>query len=276
MNRLKTIFCLFLGFISFVYLNDIKKINVLDIVNGKKIEVIKTISNKDFKDPISLLDIKDKTYEIKKIETVSNQNINSNPVIYIYNTHQTEEYASNIYNITPTVVTTSNILQDELKNLKIESLIETKDVIKEVKKRGLDYPGTYEVSLDYLMEREKQYPSLKYFFDIHRDSIKGEASRIKINGKSYAKVMFLVGANYEGYEKTLKEVKIMENYLNKNYPGLVRNTFINNTSGYNQKYRDNMYLIEVGGTDNTLEEIYNSSYAIAKAIKVLMESQYEN
>ena len=278
MNKIKTIFCLFLLILSFVYLNDVKKINVMEIaVEDNKTSIIKTVSKYDFKNPISFLNISEKT-DSKEDNEIKYQQINKEiikskdlPTIYIYNTHQTEEYASNIYNITPSVITVSNILQEELSELGITAIVEDKDIIKEVKKRGLDYTGTYEVSLDYLMEKEKEYPSLKYFFDIHRDSVIGENSKVKINDKNYAKVMFLVGANYDGYEKTLNEVKTMENYLNKNYPGLVRKTFINTTSGYNQRYRNNMYLIEVGGPDNTLEEIYNSSVAIAKAIKYFTE-----
>ena len=168
MNKLKSIFCLFLIFISFVYINDIKKINVLKVITSdNKVNVIKTFTDKSFKDPISFLDIKNgDSTPVVRINKEINKELNSDPIVYIFNTHQTEEYLTNVYNITPTVMTVSNILQDELKNYNINSFVETKDIIKEVKKRGLDYPGTYEVSLDYLKEREKQFPSLTYFFDM--------------------------------------------------------------------------------------------------------------
>ena len=198
--------------------------------------------------------------------------ISKDPVVYIYNTHQTEEYGSNAYNITPTVVTASNILQDELKNLGISSFVETNDVIKETKKRGLDYTGTYAVSFDYLQSREKEYPSIKYYFDLHRDSITGKASRVEINKKSYATMMFLIGANYDGYEKNLNNAKKMETYLNKNYPGLLRNTYIQKHSSFNQYHNPNMFLVEIGGPENTLEEVYNSTLALAHAIKNYVEA----
>lgn len=273
MNRVKNTFCLFLFVISFMYArNVLHNINIVDVLLKKeKISFITTVVNKNFNSPVDVLDLKDKSIPIKKKETVK-EKVNSDlPLVYIFNTHQTEEYKSNAYNITPTVVTVSNILKDELKELGITSIVETRDVIKEVNKRGYDYSGTYTVSFENLQLRKKQNPSLEYFFDMHRDSVTGSAARTTINDKKYATLMFLIGANHDEYEKNLKNARIMEKYLKNNYPGLVRDTYIQRKWAYNQGYSNKMFLVELGGPDNTLEEIYNTTKALAKSIKYYME-----
>ena len=67
----------------------------------------------------------------------------------------------------------------------------------------------------------------------------------------------------------------MEGYLNKHYPGLLRNTYYQKHSAFNQFYSEKMFLIELGGPDNTLEEIYNTTVSLSKAIKYYVEESYE-
>ena len=191
---------------------------------------------------------------------------NKNPVVYLYNTHQTEEYASNAYNITPSVITVSNMLKEELESSDIYSIVEMRSVVKDLKKSGKDYSHTYTITLGYLKDQKKKYPTLKYYFDIHRDSVTGSASKITINGKKYARAMFLLGKNNPNYMKNEANIKIMMNYLNKNYKNLMRNVYNQPLYAYNQDYDEQLFLIEVGGPDNTLEELYNTSVALGEAI----------
>ena len=64
------------------------------------------------------------------------------PKVYIYNTHDEENYSNEgfeIYNITPTVKLASYMLQDELNNLGINTIVEERPVIKQLKKQNLPY-----------------------------------------------------------------------------------------------------------------------------------------
>lgn len=264
MSKGKIFFCLFLFLLSFIYAKD--KLNNIDLFNmlikdNKTSNIItNTIKSK--------LNFNDKSYQ-KEITNIK-------PIVYLYNTHQTEEYASNIYNITPNVTTVSDMLKEELESYNIKSLVETKSVIKELKKSGEDYSYTYTITLNYLKQRKKEYPSLKYYFDIHRDSVTGEASKIIINGKKYARAMFLLGQNNPNYKKNENNIKIMMKYLNKNYPNLMRSIYYQPLYAYNQNNDEQMFLIEVGGPDNTLEELYNTSKALSKAISYyIKEIEYE-
>lgn len=281
MNKIKLGFCLFLLLLSFIYLRDITNIDLVSFFtkNNKSIIVLESIINKDFNNPVSFLNFDTKSFLNKKkklsMPTINNISIYNEPLVYIYNTHQKEEYKKTSDNNVPTVVTASNILSEELSKYSIVSLVEKRDIIEETKKRGYDYTGTYTVSFEYLKQIKKENDSIKYFFDIHRDSITGDVSRIKINNKTYATIMFLVGASYEGYEKRLNNINVMKAYLDKHYPGLVRDTYIQKKCSFYQKYSTNMFLVEIGGPDSSLEEVKNSTIALAEAINIYVEGSNE-
>lgn len=269
MKVIRFIFFLFILCFSIYYLNNyiikdnINIENLLKTNKTKKINNIFKLNNIN-----SLLSIK------TNINNTSNNYITKEefiPTIYIYNTHQTEEYKETFYNIKPTVVTASNMIKEELETKNIYSIVEEKSIKKELNKRGLVYSNSYRISREFIEEIKQKYPSIKYFFDIHRDSVNKELSTVKIENKSYAKVMFIVTKKNDNYKENEKNVKIMEEYLNNNYKGILRNTYYQPLYVYNQDVNDKTFLIELGGPYNTLEEIYNTSLAISSAIEYLME-----
>ncbi len=162
------------------------------------------------------------------------------------------------------------MLKEELLNNNIYSLVEERSIKNELNKRNLEYSNSYRISREFLEEVKKENPTITYFFDIHRDSINKELSTISIEGKDYAKVMFIVTKKNDNYKENEKNVKIMEEYLNNNYKGILRNTYYQPLYVYNQDFSPNTFLIEVGGPYNTLEEIYNTSVALSNAISYLI------
>ena len=213
--------------------------------------------------------------EIENTKEVSNlvYNNNKEKTIYIYSTHSDEEYSyqkNDIYNIVPNVKTASYILDDELENLGLFSLVETENTIDIVNKEGLKYYESYKVSRRLLEQRKKENPSLVYFIDLHRDSVDKKTTTITIGDKTYAKVMFLLGLENPNYKENLKLMESMNNYLDKNYKGLSRGIYKKEGRGvngvYNQDFDANTFLIEVGGVGNTIEEVSNSLKVIANCI----------
>ncbi len=200
------------------------------------------------------------------------------PKVYIYNTHDEENYSNEgfeIYNITPTVKLASYMLQDELNNLGINTIVEERPVIKQLKKQNLPYNYSYDISNKYCKEIKEKYPSIIYFIDLHRDGIDKELSTITINNKSYAKMMFLLGMNHNNANKNLEVVTKLNNYLNKNYQGLMRNIYKRNDLTYYQELSSHNFIIEIGGQDNTYTEVYNSVKAFAMAIYNDLEGESE-
>lgn len=223
----------------------------------------------------------------KKKETIDVSNIaynNTNePIIYIYNTHSNEEYSyqkNDIYNIVPNVKTASYILEDELKKLGLNSIVETENTIDIVNKNGLNYADSYKVSRTLLEEKKNENDSLIYYIDVHRDSVSRSNTTTTINGVTYARTMFLLGLENPNYKENLKMMESMENYLNTNYPGLSRGIYKKQGKGvngvYNQDFSPNVFLVEVGGVGNTIDEVSNSLKVIASCLYNYINSNKES
>ena len=212
--------------------------------------------------------------EVKKQIDLEEVVLNTNkPLIYIYSTHTNEEYSYNkndVYNIIPTVKTASYILEENLHKLGLNSIVEKENTTSLVNKQNLLYKDSYKVSRTLLENRKIEYPSLTYFLDIHRDSVERNITTTKINDLEYAKIMFVLGLENENYQKNKAVITKINDYLNTNYPGLSRGIYEKKGSGvngiYNQDFDPNVMLIEVGGVDNTIEEVSRSIKIIAEAI----------
>jgi len=265
-------------FKKYVYDNNTEKINnMLAISSNNLIGNISLIGiiGKPLSKPESLLsmsfsNIGNIDYEVKntvdnkKDEKVSKKT--SEPLVYIYNTHQTEEYAAGSlkeYNITPTVYMASNILKKGLDNFGINAIVEDENIVDVLRENNWKYSESYYASMLWLENAKKNYPSLDFFIDVHRDSA---SSSVTINDKSYAKMMFVVGMNHDGYEKNEELVIKLNDYLNENYKGLMRDIFYGKRSKYNQDFDENTILIEIGGPKNGIDEVQNSAYALADAL----------
>ena len=266
MEKFKIYFCLFLFLLSIIYLyNKSKTINLYSIFFEKSVkEVVGTISVK--KESFDNNYLSNDTFSSKKDKNVTdNKKGNNNFLIYLYNTHEEEKYKTKD-GFTPSVITCSKIIEKRLTNKGIKTLRETRKINEKLVLYGYDYSGTYSISFDYLKEMKNKYKTINYYFDIHRDSITGKNSKVTIGGKKYATMMFLVGQNNKDYKKNVENIKVMEKYLNQNYKGLLRDTYYQPKYAYNQGYSPRMFLVEIGGPENTLQEITNTSIALSNAI----------
>lgn len=198
---------------------------------------------------------------------------NNSPTIYIYQTHANEEYSynkNNIYNIIPTVKTASYILSDELKKLGLNTLVEKENTISILNSRNLPYRDSYKISRELMEKRSLENPNLEYFLDIHRDSVKKSITTTTINDIKYARIMFLLGLENKNYLENKEVITKLNDYINKNYPNLSRGIYEKQGKGvngiYNQDYHKNVLLIEVGGYENTIDEVNNSLKVISDAL----------
>ncbi len=214
--------------------------------------------------------------DIENISLVNNEEeVKSNePLIYIYNTHDEEAYYNsylNPYNIVPDVKLASYYFQERLKDLGIESVVEKRKIKDVLDKNGWNYRYSYNASRVYLEEVSKNNPSIKYFIDLHRDSVGKDKTTTVINGKSYAKVMFLVGLEHENYQKNLDLATRLNELISQFDSTLSRGIYQKEGPGvngiYNQDFSSKAILIEVGGQYNTIEEVANTIEVIAKVLK---------
>ena len=213
---------------------------------------------------------------IENISLVNNEEEvkRSEPLIYIYNTHDEEAYYNsylNPYNIVPDVKLASYYFQERLKDLGIESVVEKRKIKDVLDKNGWNYRYSYNASRVYLEEVSKNNPSIKYFIDLHRDSVGKDKTTTTINGKSYARVMFLVGLEHENYQKNLDLATRLNELISQFDSTLSRGIYQKEGPGvngiYNQDFSSKAILIEVGGQYNTIEEVANTIEVIARVLK---------
>lgn len=315
-NLLKLFFCiffvllLFLLFKSFILttklassneeflnklLNDSNHYILYKNVNENPIySFVKLITKIDIKEPKSILEkslkyktnnmnisytASDDVYSLNSdyIEDTNKDNNIENPIVYIYNTHQLEEYnKTNLeeYNIKPNVLMVSYILREYLNRNNIKTVVETADITDFLNVNGWNYSKSYNASRYYLDEAIKKYPNLKLIIDLHRDAIEYNASTVTINDKKYAKVLFVVGLDYENYQPNLDLANSLNNLINSKYPGLSRGVLKKsgkNVNGiYNQDLKNNIVLIECGGYQNNIDEVMNTMIALSDIIKIYL------
>ncbi len=225
--------------------------------------------------PVSLLDVnvRNASYKSgkKKNSSLNEDNVkkvnvvkNFNPVIYVYNTHQSENYTDY------TVLDAASYLANKLNDSGLDTFFEEQSVTAFLQTNNMKYYKSYLVSRKYLEEAKERYPSIVYFFDIHRDALSKEKSTIAVNGKKYAKVMFIVGTDNKGYESNLKNAEKLNGIVNNMVSGITRGVIKKGGSGvngvYNQDVSVNSFLIEIGGNNNNKEEVINTLDIIIRAI----------
>ena len=127
-------------------------------------------------------------------------------------------------------------------------------------------------------EAKKENESLKYFIDIHRDSLPKDKTTISINGKNFAKVLFIVGLENSNYKENLYFTEKINNKINEKYEGLSKGIYKKEGPGvngvYNQDFSPYTILIEVGGEENNVEEVMNTMIEVSKIIsEVIIENE---
>jgi len=179
--------------------------------------------------------------------------------IYLYNTHNLEEYRD-----TTEIIEANKLLKNNLNKLGIEVILE------ERKPSQLIHTGIsdYNISRLFIKDIMNKEKNIKYYIDIHRDSVKDTA--ITINNKKYAKILFVLGLDNKNYLKNREILNKMNNYLESNYPGISRGIYEKKGKGvdgiYNQDLNSNILLIEIGGIENNIDEVNNSTEILALMI----------
>lgn len=205
------------------------------------------------------------------------------PIIYLYNTHQTEEYQKDYlepYSIKPTVMLTSYMLREQLNDLGIPTIVETREVKRILNENNWKYGRSYQVSRTFLEDAKNKNSTLELFIDIHRDSGTYKSTTIECDGKKYARVLFVIGLEHKDYEKNLNNATILNNKIELKCQKLSRGIMKKSGKGvngiYNQDFNENVFLIEIGGQYNNIEEVKNTVELLADVIFEFTKEIYEN
>ncbi|MBE6152501.1 MAG: hypothetical protein E7165_04240 [Firmicutes bacterium] len=208
------------------------------------------------------------------IGELNKDNQNLEPLVYIYNSHQTEGYSKEFletYNITPNVLMAGYLLKEKLDKIGIPTIIEESNITEFLRINNWSYKDSYKASRFYLLDAINKYPSIKLFVDLHRDSLSKENSTVTINNKKYAKIMFVVGKEHENYQENLALANKLNQMIKAKCPTLSRGVLQKEGAGvngiYNQDISKNVVLLELGGNENTITEVLNTIEIISTIIK---------
>ncbi len=89
---------------------------------------------------------------------------------------------------------------------------------REPEEKGWDYARSYDESRPVVKDAIATNKDLQYFIDIHRDATRKKATTTTINGKSYARLAFVIGKKSSNFEANFKLAKELHERLEKNIP----------------------------------------------------------
>ena len=217
----------------------------------------------------------DEVPEVEKIMPVQDK-----PLVLIYHSHTSESYTpSKNYNYAPrdkafhtddlnySVAKVGEVLCDELNKLGVPTIHDK--TVHDVP----TYMTSYANSLKTVERILKENPSIQIIVDLHRDAPvtdtnkSREITTVIIEGKTYARTMFVVGSNKNfpnpNWEENYKFAVIINEALEKAYPGLTRDIDLRKER-FNQHLASKALLLEVGSHGNTMEEALETAKAFAK------------
>ncbi|WP_051620266.1 stage II sporulation protein P [Paenibacillus sp. UNC451MF] len=202
--------------------------------------------------------------------------VGSAPILYIYHTHNQESWnhvasmtkGASVDDPEVNITLVGERLEQLLQEKGIPALAGNENITEKLKQQKLGYSLAYEVSRKVVDKAIENYPTLSYFFDIHRDAdVPREKTTITIEGKSYARILFVIGTAHSGYEENKAFAEKLDKLLNERYPGLSRGILIKSAhqgnGEYNQSVSPGSLLLEIGGVNNTLQESLLAADALA-------------
>ncbi|HEX7064063.1 MAG TPA: stage II sporulation protein P [Bacillales bacterium] len=210
-------------------------------------------------------------------------------VVFLYATHNTESYLPILKGVSdPDLAYSSKVnmhdvaarLEKELENRGIGTIVNDHSVQKMVGDEGLTYPQSYQVSRDVVAAALEKHPNVKLVFDLHRDAVLSKDDRmVTINGKKYARVMFVLGERNPHYKENELMATTLHYMLEEEYPGLSRGVIgksKNEGNGlYNQDLSKGAVLLEIGGVENTMKQVYHTMDALADIISEFYWNQQQ-
>ncbi|MBM7602630.1 stage II sporulation protein P [Metabacillus crassostreae] len=208
---------------------------------------------------------------------------NGNAEVFIYHTHNTESFTP-LLNIDDPIKSAHNEknvtlvgekLANSLKKREVNALHDKTDIQQILKDKGLSYSYSYEVAKDIIIKALDENSKMKLLIDIHREGRTKEYTTTKINGKDVAKIEFVVSKHSSKFKENLEISEKIQLELETEYPGITSGVKVNGKESIEQDYNQDLFanslLVNIGGAENSLEEIYRSVEIFSKVIEEVLD-----
>lgn len=192
-------------------------------------------------------------------------------VVFLYSSHNRESFLPHLpdetepdraYHKEVNITKVSEKLAEKLEAQKIGAVFDRTDITTILHEKGWSYGKSYDASRPVIQSALAEHNELQYVFDIHRDSLPYDKTTLEVDDTSYATFLFVIGAENKQYEKNLNLATDLHYLLEEKLPGISRGVITKegpkSNGVYNQDLLENSILIEIGGYDNSLDEMYRS------------------
>ena len=217
-----------------------------------------------------------------------NPDMTIDPLVLIIHTHGTEAYSaegsisySDNVNIPRSNDTTKNVVAVGAEIARILNDKNIPTIHCTIMHDEKSYQNSYERAAQTIEKYLKEYPSIKYVLDIHRDSIIDD-NNIKyrplcyIDGIPTAQIMLVMGTDastpkHTEWRTNLTLALKLTEMINNDTPGVMRRLSLRSSS-YNQEYTAGSVLVEIGSCGNTLSEAMNAAVLFAEEFSTLINN----
>jgi stage II sporulation protein P len=189
--------------------------------------------------------------------------------VIVYHTHTTESFVpTSGQRFTEDLEMTVARLGEELArllerehNLEVVHNREVHDLVRST---------SYEVALGTLRMLLGTYPDAALVIDLHRDGVDRKITTARIDGQNAGRILFVVGSRHPNWQENYQKAMFLHEALEQLAPGLSRGVR-ERPLVYNQHLHPGSLLIEVGGHENSLEEVMRTLPYLASALAGLFE-----
>ncbi|MDT8861038.1 stage II sporulation protein P [Alkalihalobacillus sp. MEB130] len=215
----------------------------------------------------------------------------SKPEVYIYHTHDTEAYLPHLrqkgvidnprpedaFHEEMNITLIGEYLAESIESAGIGVLFEERKIQEEVLNQGLTYSDSYEISQQYIEETIDKYgDSIQMMFDIHRDTLERDQTTMSLNGEEVARIVFVVSDYHSTSDQNLAFAKKLHERVDEKYPGLSRGVLLKgnqtfNQNMYNQDLLGQSVLLEIGGYQNSMEEVKRATDYLSDIIVEILQ-----
>lgn len=190
--------------------------------------------------------------------------------VVIYHTHTTESFVPTSGNkFTEDLDLTVAKLGDELTSILLENY--GIQVIHNSEIHDIPRSTSYEKALPTVKSLLEENPDTKIIIDLHRDGVDRKISTAQINGQNMGRILFVVGSSHPRWQENYQKALLLHDALEEMAPGISRGVR-ERPLVYNQHVHPGALLIEVGGHENSLEEVQRVLPLLARVIDLLYNS----
>lgn len=216
--------------------------------------------------------VEEENDEKEEKEETPEQTTDGRDVVFLYNTHNRESFLPNLpdeadpdhaYHEEVNITKISEYLKENFEKNGIGTMVDDTDIMSVLNDNGWTYGKSYDASRPVVETALDENDDIQYMIDVHRDSIPRDKTTKEIDDTNYATILFVIGAEHKDYEKNMALATSLHKKIEKEYPGVSKGVIqkegANSNGVYNQDMSDNAILIEVGGYENSLKEMYRTA-----------------